>query len=199
MTTTLTYFDFDGSRGLECRLALSAAGVDFHDDRITREQWAALKPTVPFGALPVLTRGDKRIAQSNAILRFVGATAGLHPADPWLAAEHDALMQSVEDLRHRIPGSKGKSDDEVRAEREAFASGWLRQWATSVSDRIVGPFVDGDTLNVVDIKLCVILRSCLGGVYDHVPVSTFSDLPKLATLKAAVEADPGVAKYLASR
>lgn len=36
MTPTLTYFDFDGSRGLECRLALHVAGVPFQDVRIGR-------------------------------------------------------------------------------------------------------------------------------------------------------------------
>ena len=38
MTVSLTYFDFEGSRGLECRLALKAAGVPFEDVRIRREQ-----------------------------------------------------------------------------------------------------------------------------------------------------------------
>ena len=40
MATTLTYFDFDGSRGLECRMALHIAGVEFTDNRLNREQLA---------------------------------------------------------------------------------------------------------------------------------------------------------------
>ncbi len=196
MSLTLTYFDFDGSRGLEARLALSVAGVDFTDDRIKREQWPGLKPQVPFGALPVLTVGDRRLAQSTAILFWVGRTHGLLPEDPWTAAEHAALMQSVEDLRHKVPGSRGKDPDTLRAERQDFASGWLRQWGETIAARIQGPYLEGDALHVADIKLYVILRSVLGGVYDHVPGSIFDDLPKIKGLYDAVDAHPAVRAWL---
>jgi glutathione S-transferase len=122
MTTTLTYFDFEGSRGLECRLALTAAAVPFEDVRITLEQWPALKPTLPFGSLPVLTEGDLTLTQSNAILCHIGRANGLHPTDPAQASRHEALMLSVEDLRHKVPGS-GLFDDEKRKAREEFAQG----------------------------------------------------------------------------
>jgi len=192
MTISLTYFDFDGSRGLECRLALTAAGVDFEDVRIARGQWPGLKPEVPFGGLPVLTAHGRRLPQCNAILAFVGRGHGLHPADAWTAAEHEAIMQSVEDLRHKMPTGRGQSEDEKKAAREAFAAGWLRQWATSVSGHIDGPFLEGEALNVADIKLYVILRSYLAGVYDHIPPTVFDDFPALKSLHAAVNAHPAV-------
>ncbi|MEZ4270837.1 MAG: glutathione S-transferase N-terminal domain-containing protein [Myxococcota bacterium] len=50
----LTYFDFSGSRGEECRLALFVAGVDFEDDRLPKGAWSDLKASTPFGSLPVL-------------------------------------------------------------------------------------------------------------------------------------------------
>ena len=198
MTTTLSYFDFDGSRGLECRLALSAAGVQFEDHRVARNEWAALKPTQPFAAMPVLTEGGRRIAQSNAILRYVGVTNGLHPSDPWTAAEHDALLQSVEDLRSKMPGS-GMSDDEKKTAREAFAAGFLSVWANTLSNRIAGPFLEGDSINVTDIKLYTILRAYLSGGYDHIPASFFDAYPKIMALYAAVDAHPGVKGFFASR
>ncbi len=197
--TTLTYFDFDGSRGLECRLALTLAGVAFHDERVGRSDWPALKPSLPFGALPVLDVDGTRIPQSNAILRYLGASHGLHPSEPVAAARHDALMQSVEDLRGKVPSTRDLSDEEARAAREAFASGWLRTWATTVNEQIAGPFVDGAAPNVVDLKLYVILRGCLGGIYDHVPASTFDGLDKLGALVAAVDALPAIADYWAAR
>jgi glutathione S-transferase len=198
MTISLTYFDFDGSRGLECRLALTVAGVAFEDVRIKREQWMALKPTLPFGALPVLTDGDRTLAQSGAILRYIGVSHGLHPADPWRAAQHDALMESVEDLRNKMPGA-GLSEADKQAAREGFAAGWLTRWAQTVSDSITGPFIDGDTLSVADIKLYVILRACLGGTYDHIPGSFFDTWPALAALHAAAEAHPAIRAYFDAR
>src|SRR4051812_10283278 len=49
----LTYFDAPVSRGEECRLALHLAGVEFEDDRIKGPDWPALKPTTPYGSVPV--------------------------------------------------------------------------------------------------------------------------------------------------
>ena len=63
----LTYFDFAGSRGEECRLAFHIAGVDFEDHRIKGPDFAKLVDSLPFGALPVLEiEGKGTLAQSNA-------------------------------------------------------------------------------------------------------------------------------------
>src|SRR2546422_974663 len=97
----LTYFDAATSRGEECRLALHVAGLPFEDERLTRDQWAARKASTPFGALPVLAIDGRQLAQSNAILRFIGSQHGLHPVEPFEAALHESLMCAVEDLRTR--------------------------------------------------------------------------------------------------
>lgn len=199
MTTTLTYFDFDGSRGLECRLALSVAGVPFDDVRVGRAEWPTLKAKVPFGALPVLHVDGKELAQSSVILAYVGRGHAMHPTDAWTAAEHEALMQSVEDLRGKIPDIKNLADGEKKTVREAFANGWLQQWAQTVNARVAGPFVEGDRLQVVDLKLYVILRSLLGNTFDFVPASALAAYPKLLALHAAVDAHPAVRAYFASR
>lgn len=195
MTITLTYFDLHGSRGLECRLALAVAGLAFTDERLSREQWSARRASTPFAGLPVLTVDDRVLSQSNAILGWIGRGNGLHPADPWTAAEHDAVMVSVEDLRGKIPSPQ--SDDEKKVAREAFAAGWLTHWATTIDQRVAGPFLEGDRLQVADIKLYVILRSFMRGAYDHIPASFFDTWPKLASLYAAVEAHPAVHAHLA--
>jgi glutathione S-transferase len=68
----LIYFDAPVSRGEECRLALHLAGIDFEDVRVPRGDWQALKPTMPFGSLPVLEIPDKPpLGQSNAILATI--------------------------------------------------------------------------------------------------------------------------------
>lgn len=185
MTTKLTYFDFDGSRGQECRIALRLCGVAFEDVRLSREQWAAAKPTTPYGAMPIFEHERRKLAQSNAILRYLGASHGLHPQDPWTAAEHDAVMDSVEDLRNKLPG-QGLSDEAKKTAREAFASGWLTQWGNTVSSRIRGPLLEGEAIHVADIKLYVIVRSLLSGTFDHIPPSLFDAWPALLAHQAAV-------------
>lgn len=198
-TVRLSYFDFDGSRGLEGRLALTVAGVPFEDVRVGRGQWMDLKPTLPFGALPVLEVDGAVLPQSNAILTWIGRTHDLHPADPWRAAEHEALMQSVEDLRAKVPSARDLPEEDKKVAREAFAHGWLSQWAEVVSSHIQGPFLEGEHVNVADIKLYVILRAFMSGGYDHIPGSFFDGFPKLKVLHDAVDAHPAVQGWFASR
>jgi glutathione S-transferase len=196
MTISLTYFGFEGSRGLECRLALSLAGVPFEDIRINREQWTALKPTTPFGGLPILQVDGRTLANSNAILAYVGRTHGLLPEDPWAAAEHEAILQSVEDFRNKMPDIRALDAEDAKEAREGFANGWLAQWATTVSNRIVGPFLEGDAISVADLKLYVILRSLGAGTYDHIPASYLDSYPKLRALFTAVDTHTGVRAWL---
>src|SRR5688572_15456585 len=96
----LTYFDAPVSRGEECRLALHCAGVAFDDVRVPGTDWPELKPKTPFGSMPILeVPGRPPLAQSIAILVYIGREYGLHPKDNFEAARHEAVMAHVEDLR----------------------------------------------------------------------------------------------------
>ena len=75
----LVYFDFAGSRGEECRIALHLAGVDFDDVRVAGADWPARKPQSPFGSMPILELdGQPPLGESNAILVYIGRQHGLH-------------------------------------------------------------------------------------------------------------------------
>ena len=193
----LTYFDFSASRGDECRLALHVAGVDFDDNRISRAAFEALKADTPYGSLPILeVAGKPPLAQSNAILAYVGLNYGLLPRDPWEAALHLALLASVEELRGKLaPTGAHKDTAQKQQAREAFAAGPLKDWARSVERKVSGPFVAGSTLSVADIKLFQVMQSFKGGNIDFVPRDVFSEFPKLEALHAAVAQQPKVADW----
>jgi prostaglandin-H2 D-isomerase / glutathione transferase len=202
MKLTLTYFDFAASRGEECRLALHHAGVPFTDERLSREQWLARKPSTPFGALPVLTaEGHGQLAQSNAILVLVGRLHDLHPQDPWAAARHESLMAAVEDLRVKLnPINRIKDPDEKRRAREEIATGYLQEWGASVEKQLGdGPFVAGAKLHVADIKLFVALSPFLKGSIDHVPSDVFKAFPRLLRLFEAVQTHPKTVAWYAKK
>src|SRR4051794_31306466 len=93
----LFYFDAPISRGEECRLAFSCAGIDFEDVRLPRDKWGDMKPTSPYGSVPWVEVDGKRLAQSIAILAWIGGQSNLLPKDPLEAALHIAMMQHVED------------------------------------------------------------------------------------------------------
>jgi glutathione S-transferase len=196
----LTYFDAPTSRGEECRLALHVANVAFDDVRIKREEWPGLKPTTPFGSLPVLEMpGHPPLAQSNAILVLVGRLHGLHPTDLFEAARHESLLAHVEDLRFRLDPSLRMSDEgEKKKAREALVASYLPTWGQNVEKQLGdGPFVDGAKLHVVDIKLSMAVRWFAGGKVDHVPATIFAPCPRLTRLNQAVLDHPRVKDWYA--
>ena len=190
----LTYFDAAASRGEECRLALHVAGLPFEDERLNRDQWIARKASTPFGALPVLTVEGRQLAQSNAILRFIGAQHGFHPAEPFEAALHESVMCAVEDLRMRMgPIIRIKDEVEKKLARQEAASGYLQEWGGAVERQIgAGPFLAGTKPSVADLKLFVAVGAYLKGTIDHIPTDVFRAFPKLLRLVEAVKQHPRI-------
>lgn len=195
----LTYFDSPTSRGEECRLAFSVAGVDFEDHRIPRDAWPALKPTTPFGSLPVLElAGKPAVSQSNAILAHIGRRYGLLPADEWESLRLESLLSAVEDLRHAIGRTFGIKDPEELAKKRAeLVDGPIKTWAANMEKQIVGPFAAGDAISVADVKLFVVLGWLKKGVLDHVPPDVTAPYPKLEKVWKSVAEHPRVVAWYA--
>jgi glutathione S-transferase len=196
----LTYFDAPISRGEECRLALHLAGVDFEDNRVRPAEWAVLKPTSPFGSMPYLELpGKPPLAQSNAILVYLGRTYGLHPADTFEAAQHEELMSYCEELRGHVTRTLRMPDDEKKRVREALVASYFPDWGANVDKHLVGdgPFVAGTKLHVVDLKLHMIVRWFITGTVDHIPATVFAEAPKLLRLFEAVRDHAGVKSWYA--
>ena len=195
----LTYFDIPVSRGEECRLALFVAGVPFEDERLNRADWNERTKQSPYGALPILTvDGLGELAQSNAILRYVGVEHGLHPSAHWEAARHDEAMNAVEDLRAQLgPINRMKDPEEKKRAREELAKGYLLDWAGYIEKQIAGPFFGGEKLQVADLKLFVMLTPLVKGVIDHIPADVFKPFAKLTALFEAVKAHPKVVAWYA--
>jgi glutathione S-transferase len=192
----LTYFDAPVSRGEECRLALHVAGVDFEDNRLGRAAWAALKPSTPFGSLPLFdVPGHPTLAQSNAVLVYIGRRWGLHPKEDFEAARHEAMMQHVEDLRAVVGPTMRLTDEaQKKAAREALVATTIPTWAAHAEKQIAerGPFFGGEAVHVVDFKIHMLVRWFLGGKLDHIPASVLASFPRLNRVHDAVRDDPRV-------
>ena len=92
-------------------MILAEAGIDFEDKRV-KEEFPALKPTLPFGQLPVLQHDGITLSQSHAIARYVARLAGLYGKD----AKEDALADMFDDAVTDAftPFFMAKSDDEKK-------------------------------------------------------------------------------------
>jgi glutathione S-transferase len=98
----VTYFDIYGL-GEPIRLALALADMPFTDERLTREQFAEVKPQLRFGQVPCLTVNGDEYFQTSAILRYIGrafdTSGSLYPLDNLaVAATVDALLDACTDM-----------------------------------------------------------------------------------------------------
>ncbi|CAH2093199.1 unnamed protein product [Euphydryas editha] len=67
----LHYFDVK-ALGESIRLLLTYGGLEFVDHRVDEKDWESVKPSMPFGQMPVLEIDGKQYAQSVAIARYLG-------------------------------------------------------------------------------------------------------------------------------
>ncbi len=203
-TLKLTYFDFHGGRGEVARLAFSMGGIEFEDDRFTFAQWADLKPTMPFQAVPVLEIDGQQVAQSNGINRYAGKRSGLYPEDLLQAAFCDEAMDAVEDVAAALVSTFSiENEDEKKVARQALADGPLTNYLRFLSARLEargGEWFADDRLTVADLKVFLWVRYLRSGNLDHVPTDLVDRLaPNLVQHFERVAAHEGVKAYYDAR
>jgi hypothetical protein len=90
--------DWDGPGKAEpARLAFAVKKVDFEDVLLTGSTWTELKPTTPWGQVPVLEVDGEKLAQSGVILSYLGRELGLYPGNALAAAKVDEFCDTVEE------------------------------------------------------------------------------------------------------
>lgn len=138
------------------------------------------------------------MGESNAILVYIGCQHGLNPKDDLQATCHEALMSYAEELRHHISPLLRISDEaHKRSARADLARNYLPDWGRKVKRQLGDhAFVGGDRIQVVDIKLCMVVRWLISGTIDHVPTSVLDHCPRLKWLCQRVGEHAGVKAWL---
>ena len=189
MNLVLTYFDIMGAAE-KVRLAFTIGKIPFTDVRVKFADWPALKPTTPYGQLPILSIDDKEpIAQSDAMLRYAGKLATdngvpLYPSEDLLAIEE--AIGFVGDIQKAwsyplymgmSPAKFGydpKADNSevVKKVRTAFVENDLPHWMSLLEKKLDGKkFLCGENVTIADCVLFPLLKHMTSGVVDHVPPS----------------------------
>ncbi|KAF0704596.1 Aste57867_7314 [Aphanomyces stellatus] len=202
-TLKLTYFAISTGRAEVVRLALAIGGIPFEDDRVTFPQWPALKPTLPFQQMPVLTVNGDTIAQNVAIARYVGTLAGLYPsANPLEAARVDEIFLAVEDIRSVLLGLLGIQDEAARkAEGEKISATTLTQALRLLDARLTAkskgtPYLL-DKLSMADLDVYTIVSVTKSGWLAGISTTVADAFPKVSAVYNAVAAHPKVAEWVA--
>jgi len=199
-TYKLTYFN---GRGLAeiTRLLFAAAGVAYTDVRLENKEWEALKPTAPFGQIPILEVNGKPLAQSQAIQRYVAREHGLMGASELEALAIDSIVDAVtDDARKNFNTARNIKDaEEKKAKLAAYFKtdwpAWGNKFSTvlSCNNEGKGWFV-GNKLSLADVVVFNQLAYMLE--FDSTFLTAF---PKLSGFMERFRAVPAIHTYLAAR
>jgi len=109
----LTYFNGRG-RAEVSRLIFAQAGVPYQDNRISKEDWPKLKPTMPFLQVPVLEVDGTLIPQSKAIGRYLARQFGLCGKNDIEAALCDGFVDQLDDVTEKWYSLNHEKDSDKR-------------------------------------------------------------------------------------
>ncbi|KAF8366682.1 hypothetical protein PRIPAC_84511 [Pristionchus pacificus] len=192
----LTYFDLRG-RAESIRQVFAYAGVAYEDVRIPRAKWPELKPHTPFGQLPLLEVDGAPIAQSAAILRFLGKQFELTGKTPLEEARLDMVVDQIADFTADIKTymmvALGFAEGDKEALfKEVFIPNRDKHMALLVKN-ITGDFILGH-ITWADIHLANTLESMLSKMPD-----VLDGHPALKAYVHRVHSTPRLKAHLASR
>lgn len=217
----LTYFDVEAAAE-KVRLSYVMCNVEFSDKRINFPEWADLKPTTPFGQLPVLELTDgQKYAQSGAMCRYVcvnhDVTKTLYPiADPARLLQIEEMIGLVEDFRTAFsPGlylgmgfhtNFGHPEDfpdktaTVKRVRENFCKEQFPKLMGFFTNALLKAngnqanigFLCGKDVTLADLYMLQQLRYFKKGVADHVPTDIVDPYPEICSYLDRLYAVPQI-------
>jgi glutathione S-transferase len=192
----IIYFNIRG-RAEVIRLIFEELGVAYDEQRLNSSQeWTAMKPLTPFGALPIYEEGDLKFAQTQAIYRHIARTRGLYGKDEREHIECDVGAEAISEAIETFWRLFWETD--YKAKSDAFASGPLSEtlhnlerWFTRSSD--TPRYWVGDGLTYTDFFAYRFLDEV-----DALFRAVLAAHPALKAFHAAFEARPRIAAYIAS-
>jgi glutathione S-transferase len=114
---TLFYFNVK-ALAEPIRFLFAYGGQEYEDVRVTRDEWPALKPTMPMGQMPVLEVDGRRVHQSISMARYVAKRVGLAGDTDWENLIIDTAVDTVNDFRLKIAVVSYEPDDEVKEKKQ---------------------------------------------------------------------------------
>jgi len=193
----LTYFPV---RGLteSVRLMLAFVGAEYTEKHIqSKEEWLALKPTLPYGQVPLLTIDGKRLVQRRAIEQYIARTHHLYGKNDDETYEIDSLLESVFDFFTASPlFALLMRDPNVEEKAKEFENGALKKYLDIWDQHLAKKgnlFFVGNSHTFADVSIFNALRY-------------FKDFPRFAHILdgrehlkkfyESIENHPNIQKYL---
>lgn len=206
MMLRLVYFPVPG-RAEACRVALAFSGLEWEDVEVTGVRFEIMKNDgeLPWDMLPILQTPEGTIAESSAILRFVGHDVGLVPEDRFQSAKVDEFIDGMGPLATALNTTFGISDEDerIRLRKELFSPQGagtknLALLQRKVSQSDTGWAAGTDEMTIADLKLFTELFALFSGNYDGIEASVISDYPQLLKYHEKVANEPRIKAHYAT-
>lgn len=162
----LHYFFLYG-RAEAARMALWKAGVEYEDNKVTGDDWKALKESgkLPFGQMPALEFPDGTVlAQSESIMKYLGDTYKLRPEDPLLNAKADSITQhGGSDVTMKVApmifSQAPDRNEKLKEAAETHFPPYFEKLASFLpADK---KYLTGDTLTIYDFQCAGLMTNLL--------------------------------------
>ena len=199
----LVYFGVPG-RGEASRVALALSGLNWEDVEVNGEQFNEMKENgdLPWNMLPVLQTQNGTIAESSAILRYIGKFAGLIPSDAYQSAKVDEFMDGMGPLARGLDTTFGISEQEerIRLRKELFLPGGkcadgLKIYDEKLSQSKSGWAANTDDMSIADLKLFTEVFALFSGNYDGIEKSVIQRYPNLLKYHEKVANDSRIKQH----
>uniref|UniRef100_A0A8C5PBM5 glutathione transferase n=1 Tax=Leptobrachium leishanense TaxID=445787 RepID=A0A8C5PBM5_9ANUR len=189
----LTYFNFKGRAEL-IRYIFAYKNTEYEDVRVEFSEWPALKPSIPYGQLPVLEIDGVTYHQSLAIARYLAKQAGLIGKTDLENARIDAIIDSIDDFISAFPWTepdenlkKQKQDEYIKNNAPRLLEGL----AKSLGDK---SYFVGDSVTWADFHW-----DCISEGLEHFDPNFAKEHANLQALKKRVRSIPTIATWLEKR
>ncbi|CAH1801196.1 unnamed protein product [Owenia fusiformis] len=156
-TYKLMYFRGRGNGEL-LRLLFAQAEVKYEDVRLRREEWEKIKPTSPFGVMPMLQIDDTLVGETGTIARYIARENGLAGNTSVEQALAESVVDSMGDVKKAFGKALYEKDDERKAEFFKQAMETLDRWYGFITKMYTRNsegkgWLVGDSLTLADIAV----------------------------------------------
>jgi len=192
----LTYFPVQ-ALGEPIRFLLSYGNVEFVDERFNEEDWPKIKPTTPYGQVPVLEVDGKKIAQSTAISRYLAKQYGLAGKNDWESLEIDATVDTIHDVRAKIAAYSYEKNETAKEEKLKIAKEVVPDYLKRLDDQVQknGGYFVGGALTWADLTFVAILDYLNYMMKENI-IEKYENLKQL---KQKVEEVPAIKSWIEKR
>ena len=199
----LIYFPIPG-RAEPIRIALSLSDLEWEDIQIDGNEYYKMKKSgeLPWGLLPILQTSSGTLAESSAILRYVGHRAGLIPNEAYAAAKADEIIDALETFSEILSSTVRISDIEERIEArknlfeaDGIGTKSLTVWEEKVLQTESGWIANSEEMSIADLKLFTQVFGLFSGNWDGVNTDIIKDYPNLIKYHSLVANEPRILEH----